>query len=80
MSKKLKSLIRPPKLNLGDKVAVVTPAGPVDKAQLKKGLCVISDMGFQPILGKYIYTQSRFFAGTDLQRAKDIMDLSLIHI
>jgi len=75
MSKKLKSLIRPPKLNLGDKVGVVTPAGPVDKTQLKKGLCVISDMGFQPILGKYIYTQSRFFAGTDLQRAKDIMDM-----
>ena len=75
MSKKLKPLIRPPKLNLGDKVGVVTPAGPVDKTQLKKGLCVISDMGFQPILGKYIYTQSRFFAGTDLQRAKDIMDM-----
>jgi muramoyltetrapeptide carboxypeptidase len=75
MSKKLKSLIRPPKLNPGDKVGVVTPAGPVDKTQLQKGLEVILDMGFQPVLGKYIYTRSRFFAGTDLQRAKDIMDM-----
>ena len=75
MSKKLKPLIRPPKLNLEDKVGVVTPAGPVDKKQLQKGLDVISGMGFQPVLGKYVYTQSRFFAGTDLQRAKDIMDM-----
>ncbi len=35
MSKKLKPLIRPPKLNLEDKVGVVTPAGPVDKKQLQ---------------------------------------------
>ena len=75
MSKKLKPLIRPPKLNLEDKVGVVTPAGPVDKKQLQKGLDVISGMGFQPVLGKYVYNQSRFFAGTDLQRAKDVMDM-----
>ena len=75
MSKKLKPLIRPPKLNLEDKVGVVTPAGPVDKKQLQKGLDVISSMGFQPVLGKYVYTKSRFFSGTDLQRAKDVMDM-----
>jgi len=77
MSKKIKSLTRPPKLNSGDKVGVVAPAGPVDKTQLQKGLSVISEMGFQPVLGKHVYKRSRFFAGTDLQRAKDIMDMVL---
>ena len=75
MVKKIKSLIRPPKLNPGDKVGVVTPAGRIDKSQLKKGLGVISAMGFQPVIGKYTYNGSRYFAGTDLQRAKDIMDM-----
>ena len=75
MSKKIKPLIRPPKLNLGDKVGIVAPAGPVDKTQLQKGLDVISEMGFQPVLGRYVYNRSRFFAGTDFQRAKDIMDM-----
>ena len=70
-------MTRPPKLNLRDKVGVVAPAGPVDKAQLQKGLGVISEMGFQPVLGRYVYNRSRFFAGTDLQRAKDIMDMVL---
>ena len=75
MSKKTLSLIRPPKLNLGDKVGVVAAAGPVDKQQLHNGLDVISKMGFQPVLGRKIYSHSRYFAGDDLQRAKDFMDM-----
>ena len=75
MSKKTLSLIRPPKLNSGDKVGVVAPAGPVDKQQLQNGLDVVSKMGFQPILGRNVSFRSRFLAGTDLQRAKDIMDM-----
>ncbi|MBC8283444.1 MAG: LD-carboxypeptidase [Nitrospinae bacterium] len=75
MSKKSRSLIRPVKLNPGDSVGVVAPAGPVDKTRLQKGLNVISEMGFEPVLGKYVYSRSRFLAGTDSQRAKDIMDM-----
>lgn len=75
MSKNSRALIRPLKLNPGDKVGVVAPAGPVNKEQLQKGLDVISEMGFQTVLGKYVYKRSRFLAGTDSQRAKDIMDL-----
>ncbi len=68
-------MIRPAKLRTGDKVGVVAPAGPVDKIQLEKGLEVISEMGFQPALGKHIFSRSRFMAGTDSQRAGDIMDM-----
>ena len=68
-------MIRPPKLNPGDKVGVVSPAGPVNKKQLQNGLDVISEMGFYPVVGKYVYSRSRFLAGTDSQRANDIMDM-----
>jgi len=75
MSKKSRLLIRPSKLNSGDKVGVVAPAGPVNKKQLEKGLEVISEMGFEPVLGNFVHERSRFLAGTDLQRAKDVMDM-----
>jgi muramoyltetrapeptide carboxypeptidase LdcA involved in peptidoglycan recycling len=75
MSKKTLSLIRPPKLEQGDKVGVVAPAGPVDKKQLQNGLEVISEMGFQPVVGRYVHCRSRFLAGSDMQRAQDIMDM-----
>ncbi len=75
MSKKSRTLVRPPKLHRSDKVGIVAPAGPVDKKQLQNGLDVISEMGFEPVLGKYVHARSRFFAGTDSQRAKDLMDM-----
>ena len=68
-------IIRPPKLNSGDKVGVIAPAGPVNKKHLEKGLKVISEMGFEPILGNFVHERSRFLAGTDSRRAKDIMDM-----
>ena len=68
-------IIRPQKLNSGDKVGVVAPAGPVNKKQLEKGLEVISEMGFEPVLGNFVHERSRFLAGTDSQRAKDVMDM-----
>lgn len=68
-------IIRPPKLYSGDKVGVVAPAGPVNKKQLEKGLKVISEMGFEPVLGNFVHERSRFLAGTDSQRAKDVMDM-----
>ena len=75
MSKKPGLIIRPSKLNSGDKVGIVAPAGPVNKEELEKGLEVISEMGFEPLLGNFVHERSRFLAGTDSQRAKDIMDM-----
>ena len=75
MSKKSLLLIRPSKLYSGDKVGVVAPAGPINKDQLERGLKVVFKMGFEPVLGNFVHERSRFLAGTDSQRAKDIMDM-----
>lgn len=75
MSKSIRSLLRPPALKEGDVVGVVAPAGPVDKEQLKAGLEVIRNMGFEPLLGKHIHTRSGFLAGSDKGRAQDLMDM-----
>ena len=55
MANSISPLLRPPQLKQGDRVGVVAPAGPVDINQLETGLEVIRAMGFDFLLGKYIY-------------------------
>ena len=59
----------------GDNVGVVAPAGPVDLEILKKGLACLENMGFKPVLGKHVLSRYRFCAGTDQERAKDLMTM-----
>lgn len=66
-------LTRPKKLKQGDAVGVVAPAGPVDPEHLEKGLRVIRGMGFQPVLGESVTARNGFLAGTDADRARDLM-------
>ena len=66
-------LIRPKKLNQGDAVGVVAPAGPVDPKELEAGLKVICGMGFRPVLGQYANDRKHFLAGEDQARADDLM-------
>lgn len=68
-------LTRPKKLQQGDTVGVVAPAGPVDPEQLQAGLNVIRGMGFKPLLGEHVEARNGFLAGTDAERARDLMDM-----
>lgn len=75
MSNSIHSLLRPPALKKGDVVGVVAPAGPVDREQLETGLAVVRAMGFTPLLGRHVLARSRFMAGSDKDRAQDLMDM-----
>ncbi len=71
----MKKMIFPKSLKKGDKIAVISPAGAVDASQLEKGIEMIKNRGFEPVLGEHLYT--RFsngynYAGTEKERAKDI--------
>ena len=70
-----KTLIRPKCLNEGDSVGIVSPAGPVDEVSLEKGLNALKRLGFKPVLGNFIREKAGFLAGTDEQRAADLMDM-----
>ncbi len=65
----------PARLKKGDTVGVVAPAGPVDPAQLEAGLQVIRRMGLNPVAGKHLLARKGFLAGTDVQRADDLMSM-----
>jgi muramoyltetrapeptide carboxypeptidase len=64
----------PKRLKLGDKIGIVAPAGPVDPKTLEKGLRIVRQMGFYPVLAEHIQAKDRYLAGTDLQRTQDLHD------
>ncbi len=65
----------PKKLVDGDVVGVVSPAGQVDAEELRKGLAVLQKMGLRPLLGKHVLSRYRYLAGTDEDRAQDLMSM-----
>jgi muramoyltetrapeptide carboxypeptidase len=71
----MKKIIFPKSLKKGDKIAVISPAGAVETSQLEKGLEMIKNKGFEPILGEHLYTKfsnGYNYAGTEQERIQDI--------
>jgi len=67
--------IFPKSIKKGDKIAIISPAGSVEPTQLEKGIEMIKSKGFEPVLGKHLYTKfsnGYNYAGTEDQRLKDM--------
>lgn len=65
--------ILPVALRSGDRVAVVSPAGPVrDKAALEEGLTRLRRWGLKPDVGKHALESFGFLAGQDAARIEDL--------
>ncbi|MFQ5444814.1 MAG: LD-carboxypeptidase, partial [Nitrospinales bacterium] len=67
------NLIQPKKLKKGDAVGIVAPAGVVNAVELEKGIEVFKRKGLRPVLGKHVFARDKYMAGTDAQRAEDLM-------
>lgn len=71
----MKSIIFPSNLKKGDKIAIISPAGAVEEIQLESGLNLIQEKGFEPVLGKHLYTKftnGYNYAGTEKERIRDL--------
>lgn len=71
----MKKIIFPKPLKKGARIAVISPAGAVDAAQLEKGIEMIKNRGFEPVLGEHLYTKfsnGYNYAGTESERLSDI--------
>lgn len=67
--------IFPKPLKKGDKIAIISPAGSVEPTQLEKGIEMIKSKGYEPVLGKNLYTKfsnGYNYAGTETERLKDM--------
>lgn len=67
-------IIKPPKLQSGDKIALVAPGSYISDAELQDSIKNLNDLGFETMYSDKILLQSGYFAGTDEDRAKDLME------
>ncbi|WP_100259771.1 S66 peptidase family protein [Qipengyuania seohaensis] len=64
--------VRPPRLQAGDKVALVAPASAVSAAEIERAQHWVSSMGLVPQFGANAEAKFGYLAGTDAQRAADL--------
>lgn len=70
-----RELLRPPRLRLGDEVAVVTTAGPVLPERLRAGVARLEGWGLRVRLGEHVldrHPRLVHLAGTDVDQAADL--------
>ena len=68
--------IKPKKLKKGDTLGLVAPASPIyESSVFDEMLDNLKAMGFKLKLGEYVRSQRGYLAGTDQQRADDLMNM-----
>jgi muramoyltetrapeptide carboxypeptidase len=64
-------LLKPPRLRTGDKISVISPAGPVPEQELQPGLRFLESMGFSVHVAPHVYDSKDYLAGKDSDRLHD---------
>lgn len=64
--------IKPGRLKPGDKIGLVSPAGFISEEELNDSITNLSNLGFNPVAGKYALNRSGYLGGTDKERAEDL--------
>ena len=68
-----KTLVRPPRLVPGSRVALVAPAGPIlERDDLTRAQDLCRALDYEPVLGKNTYSHHGYLAGTDGERLADL--------
>ncbi|UCF85145.1 MAG: LD-carboxypeptidase [Desulfobacteraceae bacterium] len=70
-----KLVIKPPRLKRGDKIGVISPAGPVNESDLQPGLKILRSSGFEVHLGPHVYSSGAYLAGDDEVRLRDLHNM-----
>jgi muramoyltetrapeptide carboxypeptidase len=65
----------PKKLQKGDTIGLVTPGGPIKERQLTETIKKLNELGFKTFHTDNVLAEYGYFAGTDEQRADDLMHL-----
>lgn len=72
----MKTLVKPKRLHFGDTVGVVAPSSPPpDPKAVDRAVEALERYGFKPKLGKFVRERHGFLAGSDRDRAADIMSM-----
>ncbi|MGB3541854.1 S66 peptidase family protein, partial [Rubrivirga sp.] len=67
-------LVLPPRLPAGGTIGLIAPAGVLrSRGQLNGAMEAVEGLGFQTKVGRHVLARHGFLAGTDEQRASDVM-------
>ncbi len=64
----------PPIINDGGYFRIVSPAGPINREMLDRGIKAIEKLGFTVSCGPHVYDKIEYLAGNDKDRASDLVD------
>lgn len=67
-------VIKPPRLKAGDKIAIVAPGSYISEEELQDSIKNLNQLGFETTYSEKVLLQSGYFAGSDKQRAQDLME------
>ena len=67
-------IIKPPRLKSGDKLAIVAPGSYISDEELQDSIKNLNQLGFQTTYSEKVLLQSGYFAGSDKDRAEDLME------
>jgi muramoyltetrapeptide carboxypeptidase len=67
-------VIKPPRLRAKDKLAIVAPGSYISEEELRDSIKNLSQLGFETTYSEKVLLQSGYFAGTDKDRAEDLME------
>lgn len=65
-------MFRPPYLQPGDRVALVSPAGAIEPEYISHAVAILRSWELEPVIGPYATAVYGYFAGTDEQRIHDM--------
>ncbi len=58
----------------GDKIALVTPAGPINTAKLSNAVQIVESLGLKPVWGDKVHKHYGYLAGTDQERLEELIE------
>lgn len=67
-------VIKPLRLKTGDKLAIVAPGSYISEAELQESISNLNKLGFDTTYSEKILLQTGYFAGSDKDRADDLME------
>lgn len=66
------NIIKPEKIKKGDTIAIIAPAGNIDKLHVDNALKYFESEGYKVKLGKHILSEHYYLAGKDDERLEDL--------
>lgn len=68
-------VIKPPRLQSGDTVGIVTLGSPLAAGRIREGIAMLERMGLKVVVGPHVYEADGFLAASPKEMASDLMQM-----